>query len=274
MSDAPVILGATGNLELLAAGTEPGEMEVARQKRAAAERAVQHVRSGMVVGLGAGSTAIFAIARIAERVAAGDLVDLVGVPCSREVGDEAARLGIRLGTLDEHPVVDLTIDGADEVDPNLDLIKGAGGALLHEKMVEQASRRVLIVVDASKRSPVLGSRRALPVEVVAFGWRSQLRYLESLGARVELRSAAKAPYRTDEGHLILDCTFGPIEHPADLAALLGARAGIVEHGLFLGIATELFIGLPDGVAHQVRRDDSAEKRTCALVARGRPRGAS
>jgi len=197
--------------------------EVARQKRAAADCAALHVRSGMVVGLGAGSTAIFAIARIAERIAEGNLLDLVGVPCSREVGDEAALLGIRLGSLDEYPIVDLTIDGADEVDPHLDLIKGAGGALLHEKMVEQASRRVLFVVDASKPSPVLGSLRAVPVEVVAFGWRSQLRYLESLGARVQLRlDAAKAPYRTDEGHLILDCTFGPIEHLAELAALLGA----------------------------------------------------
>ncbi len=231
--------------------------EVARQKRAAADCAALHVRSGMVVGLGAGSTAVFAIARIAERIAEGTLLDLVGVPCSREVGDEAARLGIRLGSLDEHPIVDLTIDGADEVDPNLDLIKGAGGALLHEKMVEQASRRVMIVVDASKTSPVLGSLRAVPVEVVAFGWRSQLRYLESLGARVQLRSDAKGPYRTDEGHLILDCTFGPIEHPADLAALLGARAGIVEHGLFLGIATELFIGLPDSVRRLVRHADGA-----------------
>jgi ribose 5-phosphate isomerase A len=231
----------------------PGVDEIERQKRAAADRAVAHVRSGMVIGLGAGSTAIFAIARVAERIAERYLGDITGVPCSREVGEAAARLGIRVGTLDEHSVIDLTIDGADEVDPGLDLIKGAGGALLHEKMVHQVSRRVMIVVDASKPSPVLGSLRAVPVEVVEFGWRAQLRYLESLGARVQLRAdGAASPYRTDEGHLILDCAFGPIEDPGDLAALLSVRAGIVEHGLFLGIATDVFIGSDDGVRHLVR----------------------
>jgi ribose 5-phosphate isomerase A len=248
-SDARVSVGATADPD-----------ELARQKRAAADCAVEHVRSGMVVGLGAGSTALFAIARIAERIAERRLVDVTGVPCSRDAGEAAARLGIQIGTLNDYPAIDLTIDGADEVDPDLDLIKGAGGALLHEKMVEQASRRVMIVVDASKPSPVLGSRRAVPVVVVAFGWRAQLRYIESLGARVQLRlDAAKSPYLTDDGHRILDCTFGHIGQPADLAALLRARAGIVEHGLFLGIATDLIIGLPDGVRHLVRDGDRTGK---------------
>jgi len=231
----------------------PGVDEIERQKRAAADCAVAHVRSGMVVGLGAGSTAIFAIVRIAERIAERRLWDITGVPCSREVGEAAWRLGIRIGTLDEHPMIDLTIDGADEVDPNLDLIKGAGGSLLHEKMVEQASRRVMIVVDSSKPSSFIGSLRSVPVEVVQFGWRAQLRYLESLGARVQLRSdEAESPYRTDEGHLILDCSFGPIGDPGALAALLSVRAGIVEHGLFLGIATDVFIGADNGVRHLER----------------------
>jgi ribose 5-phosphate isomerase A len=240
----------------------PTEDEVTRQKRTAAHSAVEYVRPGMVVGLGAGSTAAFAVARIAQRIAERRLWGVIGVPCSRQVGETAAQLGIPPGTLDEHSVIDMTIDGADEVDPHLGLIKGAGGALLHEKMVEQASRRVLIVVDSSKPSPILGTLRAVPVEVVEFGWRAQVRYLESLGARVQLRSdAAESPYRTDEGHLLLDCTFGPIEDPGDLAARLSVRAGIVEHGLFLGIATELFIGSPDGVRHLMRDGNVNQQRS-------------
>jgi ribose 5-phosphate isomerase A len=233
--------------------TEAASDQRARQKRAAADRAVDQVRSGMTVGLGAGSTARFAVARIAERIAEGRLSEIAGVPCSREVGEEASRLGIRLSTLDEHPLIDLTIDGADEVDPALDLIKGAGGAFLREKMVEQASRRVIIVVDASKPSPVLGSRRPVPVAVVEFGWRSQVRYLESIGAGVQLRPGVGAkPFVTDEGHLVLDCTFEPIQHPRDLASLLERRAGIVEHGLFLGIATDVLVGEDQGVRRLCR----------------------
>jgi ribose 5-phosphate isomerase A len=227
--------------------------EQARFKRAAGERAVDFLKSGMTVGLGAGSTAAFALRRLGELVAAGTLADIVAVPCSRQVAQEAARAGLTLGTLDDHPTIDTTIDGADEVDPDLNLIKGAGGALLHEKMVEQASRRVIIAVDASKPSPLLGSRHAVPVEVVEFGWPGQGRYLESLGARVQLRlDEAGVPFRTDEGHLILDCTFGPLERPDALAALLDARAGIVEHGLFLGIATDVLVGTADGVRHLSR----------------------
>jgi ribose 5-phosphate isomerase A len=224
-----------------------------RLKCAAAQRAVDHVESGMTVGLGAGSTARFAIRRLAELIAGGQLTNIVGIPCSREVAAQAERLGIELSSLDEHPSVDTTIDGADEVDPQLNLIKGAGGALLHEKMVEQASRRVIIVVDESKLSPILGSRRAVPVEVVAFGWRAQAHYLQSLGARVQLRlDHAQSPFRTDEGHLILDCVFGPIEQPRELAARLEARAGIVEHGLFLRMATDVLVGAEDGVRHLLR----------------------
>ena len=222
-------------------------------KCAAARRAVDYVRSGMTVGLGAGSTARFAIRRLAELIAGTQLTNIVGIPCSREVAEEAHRLGIEVSSLDERPSVDLTVDGADEVDPELNLIKGAGGALLHEKMVQQASRRVIIVVDASKLSPILGSRHAVPVEVVAFGWHAQVRYLESLGARVQLRLAdGQSPFRTDEGHFILDCVFGPIERPHDLAARLEARAGIVEHGLFLRMATDVLVGAHDGVRHLLR----------------------
>ncbi len=226
------------------------------QKRAAADGAVDQVRPGMVVGLGAGSTARFAITRLAERISEGRLSDITAVPCSREVGEVAARLGIRIGTLDDHPELDLTIDGADEVDPEFNLIKGAGGAFLREKMVEQASRQVIIVIDASKASPVLGSRRPVPVQVVEFGWQAQVRYLESMGARVRPRpGVGKAPFRTDDGQLVLDCAFGPIPHPREVAALLDARAGIVAHGLFLGMATDVLVGTDDGVRHLSRSGD-------------------
>lgn len=229
-------------------------------KREGAEVAVDCIQSGMTVGLGAGSTARFAIHRLAELIANSRLTDIVGIPCSRQVAEEAVRLGIELSTLDEHPSIDTTIDGADEVDADLNLIKGAGGALLHEKMVAQASRRVIIVVDASKPSPVLGSRRALPIEVVEFGWSAQACYLESIGARVQLRlTEGRLPFRTDEGHFILDCAFGPIERPSDLSTLLDARAGIVEHGLFLRMATDVMVGTNDGVRHLSRNDQAAQR---------------
>ena len=219
-------------------------------KERAAERAVKFVKSGMVIGLGHGSTTIFAVRRIAELLQAGALKNILGVPCSIQVEKEAQHVGIPLTTLEEHPVIDLTIDGADEVDPNLDLIKGGGGALLREKIVAQASRREIIVVDESKLSPALGTRWAVPVEVVPFGWRTQALYLESLGADVKLRQDEnKKTFTTDQGNLILDCRFGPLLQPAELAAKLNARTGIVEHGLFLGLATDLIVAGAEGVRH-------------------------
>ena len=222
----------------------------AASKQAAAERAVELVESGMVVGLGTGSTAIFATRRIGTLLRDGVLRDIVGFPTSLATAAEARRLGIPL--LDEElpRSIDLTIDGADEVDPELNLIKGGGGALLREKIVAEASRREVIVVDESKLSPVLGTRWALPVEVIPFGWRSQQRYIESLGAKIAVRTGANGkPFRTDQGNLILDCAFGPIGNPGELARCLRARAGVVEHGLFLGIARDLFVAGADGVRH-------------------------
>jgi ribose 5-phosphate isomerase A len=222
-------------------------------KQAAAERAVAFVESGMVVGLGTGSTAIFATRRIGALLRTGTLRDITGFPTSKATADEARALGIPLMEEDCPRAIDLTIDGADEVDPQLDLIKGGGGALLREKIVAEASRREIIVVDESKCSPVLGTRFALPVEVIAFGWRSQARLLESLGARVVVRPGADGvPFRTDQGNLILDCTFGPIAQPRALADRLAARAGIVEHGLFLGITTDLIVAGTDGIRHVTR----------------------
>lgn len=228
-------------------------MEIAELKRQAAERAVDFVESGMIVGLGEGSTAIYAIRRIGQLIATGALCDILGVPCSRNVEETARALGIPLTTLDDHPAIDLTIDGADEVDPALNLIKGGGGALLREKMVAQASRREIIVVDHSKLSAALGTRWPLPIEVLEFGWKAQLRFLEGLGGQPVLRCRADgSPYRTDQGGFILDTRFGPIADPWALAAQLDARAGIIGHGLFLGLATDLIVASPDGVRH-VRR---------------------
>ena len=224
--------------------------EVLRLKQQAAEKAVEFVESGMAVGLGHGSTAIFAVRRIAEFLKSGVLKDILGVPCSTQVEAEAQQLDIPLTTLEEHPVIDLTIDGADEVDPNLDLIKGAGGALLREKIVAQASLREIIVIDESKLSLALGTHRELPIEVTPFGWRAQATYIETLGARVSVRQTSKGThFQTDQGNLILDCTFGPIEQPALLGAMLSERAGIVEHGLFLGLATDVIVGGTEGVRH-------------------------
>jgi ribose 5-phosphate isomerase A len=178
---------------------------------------------------------------------------------SNAVAALARSLGIPLTTLAEVPVIDLTIDGADEVDPHLNLIKGGGGALLREKIVAQASRREVIVVDAEKLSPALGTRWAVPVEVFPFAWRSQQEYLKGLGARVTLRreqgaagggTGGGAPFRTDEGNMILDCHFGPLPDPVALEALaarLDGRAGVAGHGLFLGLASEVFVAGTAGV---------------------------
>jgi len=234
-------------------------MDVAQWKRQAAERAAALVESGMVVGLGHGSTAAFAVRRIAELLQSGQLTDILGVPCSLQVEAEARRLAIPLTDLDEHPTIDLTIDGADEVDPHLNLIKGGGGALLREKLVAQASRREVIVVDGSKLSPALGTHWPVPVEVVPFGWRTQVAYLESLGARPVLRRAADgSPFTTDQGNLILDCHVGPIADPAALARRMEGRAGIVAHGLFLGLATDVIVAAADGIRH-LRRGEGHDR---------------
>jgi len=222
--------------------------EFDRQKRQVADYAVQSIRPGMVIGLGGGTTARYAMRRVAALLELGDLADILAIPCSLLVEADAQRLGIPLTTLEDHPLIDLTIDGADEVTGEKYLIKGGGGALLREKIVAQASRREIIIVDERKYSPMLGTHALLPVEVVPFGWRLQAEYLESLGAVITVRLAADSiPYRTDQNNYILDCDFGPIAHPAELANRLAARAGIVEHGLFLGVASEVVIARESGI---------------------------
>ena len=232
----------------------PGDAELrTRYKQQAAERAVEFVQSGMVVGLGTGSTAIFATRRIARLLRDGLLRDINGIATSKAVAVEVTRLGIPMMSEEMPRMIDLTIDGADEVDVDLNLIKGGGGALLREKLVAQGSRRVIIVADDSKLSDRLGTHHAVPVEVLNFGWRSQSRYLESLGARVEVRhNADGSQFATDSGNMILECNFGLLPNPAELSNRLNARAGIVEHGLFLGLATDLIIAGRDGIRHLTR----------------------
>ncbi len=220
-------------------------------KQQAAAAAVEFIESGMVIGLGAGSTAYQALLQIAEAIRAGTLVDVVGVACSKQVAVDAERLGIPLATLDDHPIVDLTIDGADEVDPALRVIKGGGGALLYEKIVARSSRREIIIVDVSKLSPVLGTNWAIPIEVIPFGAGAQWRFLEGMGASVSLRQTKDgATFYTDQRNLILDADFGPIADVESVAQTLNNRAGIVEHGLFLGLVTDLIVASPDGIRHE------------------------
>ena len=222
-------------------------------KEAAALKAVEFVESGMIVGLGFGSTAIYAVREIARKLSEGELEEILGIPTALSVEQEALKLGIPLTTLDDNPKVDLTIDGADEVDPQLDLIKGGGGALLREKIVAQASQREIIVVDETKLSDHLGTRFALPVEVLRFGQASEAAYLESLGAVVTLRRTQDGePFVTDQGNWIIDAEFGPIEDSSVLSDKLNRKAGVAAHGLFLGIATDLIVGSSDGVRHVKR----------------------
>src|SRR3984885_3342954 len=216
-------------------------------KQAAAESAVALVEDGMILGLGTGSTAKLAVETLGKRVQSG--LRVVGVPTSEFTGHQAQSLGIPVSTLDEHPALDLTIDGADEVELGpLNLIKGRGGALLREKIVASASKRLVIIVDESKLVSRLGSHFALPVELIPFGWHVAARKLEAVGAKVALRSGSDGkPYVTDGGHYIVDCAFGPIASPAKLESELNNMVGVVEHGLFLGMAAQVIIAGQDGV---------------------------
>ncbi|MCK5317413.1 MAG: ribose-5-phosphate isomerase RpiA [Anaerolineales bacterium] len=223
-------------------------------KKMAGEKAVEYIESGMVVGLGYGSTAIHALRLIGELIRRGELEGIQAIPTASLIAEEARRAEIPLTSLEEHPRIDVTIDGADEVDPELNLIKGGGGALLREKIVAQATLLNIIVVDEQKLSPVLGTNFDLPVEIISFGWRPLEEYLRSLGAEPQLRTKTDgAAFVTDSGNYILDCHFGPIDDPYALSAELKSRAGIVEHGLFLDLASEVIIAAGDGI-RSLKRD--------------------
>ena len=218
------------------------------QKRAAAERAVEYVRSGMRLGLGTGSTAAHVVDIVGGRLRDGSLRDIVAVPTSRATEEQARSLGIPLAALDDVVRLDLAIDGADEIDPGLDLIKGLGGALLWEKIVEHAADRLVIVADDSKLVQRLGEKAPLPVEVVPFGARALMQFFQSLGARPQLRERDGRPFVTDGGHHIVDLHFdGGMTQPVEVERALRARPGVVETGLFLGMADAAVIAGADGV---------------------------
>ena len=219
-------------------------------KRDAAAEAVKLIKPGMKLGLGTGSTAAQFVALLGERVKQG--LAVVCVPTSEATRRQADALGIPLTTLEETPFLDMTVDGADEIDPELRLIKGGGGAHLREKIVAMASERLVIIADHSKRVETLG-RFPLPVEIIEFGARSTKALIEALaldaGCRGTITQRMKdgAPFRTDDGNLVLDCAFERIEDPEALAAALEMIPGVVEHGLFLGVCDLAILAGPDGV---------------------------
>lgn len=222
-----------------------------QEKQAAAQASLRFVREGNIVGLGTGSTAAYAVRFLAERVQAG--LKIRGIPTSTHTKELAAGLGIPLATLDECPQIDVTIDGADEIDPELRLIKGGGGALLREKVVASASRQLVIIADSTKQVSMLG-RFPLPVEVIPFARTVVTKKISALGASVSLRTdSAGNPFITDEGHHILDCNFGQIPDPPALARELNAVPGVVEHGLFIGMADVVLIAKGDQVQELRRR---------------------
>lgn len=210
------------------------------EKQAVARASLRFVRDGATVGLGSGSTATYAVRFLGERVQAG--LKIVGIPTSNQTKELAANLGIPLSSLDRTPEIDVTIDGADEVDPHLSLIKGGGGALLHEKIVASASRHLVIIVDSSKQVAKLG-RFPVPLEVITFAQPLVRRKVEALGALVTLRlNGNGTPFLTDEGHHILDCHFSALADVPSLAQQLSDMPGIVEHGLFVDMATTVLVG--------------------------------
>ncbi|MEP3427572.1 MAG: ribose-5-phosphate isomerase RpiA [Roseibium sp.] len=219
-------------------------------KQLAAERAAEDVKSGMKLGIGTGSTAEFFVHALAKRVKGG--LDVVGVPTSERTKELAENLGIRLSTLDAMPKLDLTVDGADEFDPCLNLIKGGGGALLREKIVASASDQMIVIADSSKNVDDLG-KFPLPIEVVPFGLEvTRIAILEILSDldlphSLKLRGGAEQPYLTDGGHYILDANLDKIRSPQLLADRLVAVPGVVEHGLFLKLATKAYVAGEDGV---------------------------
>ena len=217
-------------------------------KRQAAIKAVEYVRDGMVVGLGTGSTARHVIVALGERVRKG--LRIKGVPTSQETAKLARKAKIPLLQNDEVWPIDVAIDGADQVDPQFNLVKGGGGALLKEKIVAAAAQRFVVVVDPSKRVPVLGGSFPLPVEVMPFGWRNTARQIDALGGKSELRKKNGKVFITEARHYILDVHFPRINDPAALEAALNRIPGVVENGLFVARTSVLIVGTPAGVEEQ------------------------
>jgi len=214
-------------------------------KRLAGETAAERVRDGMIVGLGTGSTVFYTVLKLGEMVRGG--LDITGVPTSKATERLATEQGIKLGTLAEFPRINLTIDGADEVDPQFNLIKGMGGALLREKVVASVSERMIVIVDDSKMVEKLGTRSPLPVEVVPFALATALLELKELCKEAVVRENDGQTFVTDNGNNIVDCRFEGIDDPVELDSRLFGIPGVVENGLFLGLATTVVVGTPEGV---------------------------
>jgi ribose 5-phosphate isomerase A len=222
-------------------------------KQAAALAAIDQIGDGMVVGLGTGSTAALAVAALGERVRQG--LRIVGIPTSERTAAQARLVGIELTDFAAHPRIDVTIDGADEVLPgSLDLIKGLGGALLREKIVAAASDRLIVMVDDTKLVTAIGTKAPVPVEVVAFGWQATVRHLQGLGAQTTLRKGSDhCAYVTDSGNYIIDCAFDAIGDPAALEKTISGIVGVVESGLFCGLASSVIVAAPSGIQLLERR---------------------
>lgn len=229
-------------------------------KRQAAEYALRYVQNGMVLGLGSGSTTTHFVRLLGERLKSGGLQEIQGVPTSRETASLAEELGIPLTNLGEHPQLDLAVDGADEVDPQLNLIKGLGQALLREKIIEIHCAEFVVIVDESKRVPRLGASVPLPVEILPFEWEAHVRWLNTQGCRAALwREPDGSPVVTDNGNYLARCWFesgassgsgaelAGIPDPYALAQALAARPGILEHGLFLDMTSRVVVATPGGI---------------------------
>jgi len=223
-------------------------------KRLAAEAAVMLVENGMTIGLGSGTTAKIFVDLLGERLASGCLKNVVGVPTSKATAQQAAALHIPLGELANYCRLDLAVDGADEVDPNLNLLKGWGGAMVREKLVELYAERFVIMVDETKLVKRLGTRGPLPIEVIPFGWQAQADWLaDKLNCSVVLRRTESRPYLTDNQNYILSCHFADgITDPYQIQEQLFDRPGIVGHGLFLDMASEVLVSTPEGVNRLTR----------------------
>jgi ribose 5-phosphate isomerase A len=227
--------------------------KIDRYKKLAAETAVEFIRDGMIIGLGTGSTTAYALKKISENLQMGKVKNISGIPSSKKTERLAKKLKIPLTNFEQVQSIDIVFDGADEVDTQLNLIKGGGGALLREKIIAQAARRVIIMVDESKISDKLGQKWSVPIEVLPFSWKAEATYLKSLKAKVSLRySEDKSIYKTDQKNYIIDANFGTIKQPEVLAEKLNQRAGIIEHGLFIDLASDIIVAGKKGINHLKR----------------------
>lgn len=220
-------------------------LEQEEMKKLAAEKAVEYIEDGMIVGLGTGSTVEYALKKLGEMVKEG--LKIQGIPTSLRTKKSATNYGIPLTDLKEHTEIDVTIDGADEVDSNLYLIKGGGGALTREKIIAYHSKKVIIIIDETKVTKRLGVDFALPVEVIKYGWNATMKTLEDLGCTPELRTITGEPYITDNQNYIIDCDFGKIDEPEVLEKDINSIPGVVENGLFIDLVSEVIVGSKQGI---------------------------